>query len=155
MGLAARLETLGIGLPALPAPIGAFLPAKQHGDLLFVSGQLPLVDGSPLAIGRVGTGPDDVDAELARLCARQCAINGLAAAVASVGSLDGLAGVVRVGGFVVSAPQFFGQPAVVDGASGLLIELFGDEGRHARAAVGVAALPLDCPVEVEFTFALR
>lgn len=144
-----RLETLGIRLPLPTAPIGAFLHAKLAGRTLYVSGQLPLLDDAPLAAGAVG---ESVDAELAYACARRCAINGLAAAASVLGSVDRISEVLRVGGFVVSAPGFDRQPAVVNGASDLLIDVFGERGRHARAAVGVAALPLGCPVEVEFTF---
>lgn len=141
-----RLRELGIALPPVATPAGAYIPARRTGDLVFTSGQLPLVDGKLAATGKVG---GEVDGDEAHRCARICALNALAAIDALVG-LDTVTGVVKVVGFVASAPGFTGQPGVVNGASDLLGEVFGDAGRHARAAVGVAELPLGAPVEVEF-----
>jgi enamine deaminase RidA (YjgF/YER057c/UK114 family) len=141
-----RLRELGITLPAVAAPAGAYLPARRTGSLVFTAGQLPIADGRLLATGKVGA---EVDVEQARGLARVCVLNALAAVDALVG-LDAVVGVVRVVGFVASAPGFTDQPAVLDGASELLAEVFGEAGRHARAAVGVAELPKGAPVEVEF-----
>jgi enamine deaminase RidA (YjgF/YER057c/UK114 family) len=151
MPLLDRLKQLGIEIPA-PNPYGAYVPAKQSGNLLFVAGQLPRKDGKLLATGPV---PSACSLDHARLCARQCVINALAAAQQAIGDLDRLAGVVRVGAFVNSDPSFADQPKVADGASEFLLELFGDPGRHARAAVGVNALPANASVEIEFLFELR
>lgn len=144
-----RLRELGVALPEPPAPAGLYAPVKQSGSLLFVSGQLPLIDGRLPKTGLVG---DLVTAEEAQDLARQCAINALTLVRAHLGSLDRVAQVVRVGGFVASAAGFVDQPKVINGASQLLLDVFGEEGRHARAAVGVAQLPLGAPVEVEFLF---
>ncbi|MCW2497000.1 RidA family protein [Jatrophihabitans sp.] len=141
----ARLAELGITLPSVVPPLAAYVPAVRSGSLVFTSGQLPAVDGAIPRTGKVGAG---VSPEDAYLDARQCALNALAAVDALVG-LDSVVRVVKVVGFVASDPSFTGQPAVVNGASELLGEIFGDTGRHARSAVGVAALPLDVPVEVE------
>lgn len=145
-----RLAELGLTLPAVPAPAGAYIPARRTGALVFTAGQVPLVDGKPAALGKVGA---EVDADEAYRLARICALNALAAVDALVG-IDAVAGVVKVVGFVASAPGFTGQPAVVNGASDLLGEVFGDAGRHARSAVGVAELPLGVPVEVELVVEL-
>lgn len=147
----ARLQALGITLPDAPAPVAAYVPARRVGNLLFVSGQIPILDGGLMAKGRV---PDQVSPERATECARQCALNGLAVARTAVGSLDAIKSVVRVGCFVASEPGFGGQPAIANGASELLVDVFGDAGRHARAAVGSVALPLNVPVEIEFIFEL-
>ncbi|MFK4851417.1 RidA family protein [Microbacterium sp. ZW T6_19] len=146
-----RLAELGIELPAVAAPVAAYVPAVVHGDLVYTSGQLPFSGGSLPTTGKVGA---EVSAEDANLYARTCALNALAAAADAAGGLDRIAGVLRVGGFVASTPDFTGQPGVINGASTVLGEIFGDAGRHARAAVGVSALPLDSPVEVEVTFIL-
>jgi enamine deaminase RidA (YjgF/YER057c/UK114 family) len=140
-----RLRELGITLPPVPPPAGAYLPARRVGSLVFTAGQLPLVDGRLTATGKVGA---EVDVEQARGLARQCALNALAAIDALVG-IDAVAGVVKVVGFVASAPAFNAQPQVLNGASELFAEVFGEAGRHARSAVGVAELPLNAPVEVE------
>ena len=140
-----RLAELGIALPAVVPPVAAYVPAVRTGSLVYTSGQLPMVDGAMAHTGLVG-GP--VSAEQAKEQARVCALNALAAVDALVG-LDSVTRVVKVVGFVASAPGFTGQPGVVNGASELLGEVFGDAGVHARSAVGVAALPLDAPVEVE------
>ncbi len=150
--LAERLATLGLVLPEVVPPVAAYLPAKRHGDLVHTAGQLPFVSGALAATGKVGDGHGLVPASDAAQCARLCALNAVAAAAAAVGGLERLTGVLRVTGFVASDPSFTGQPGVVNGASELLSELFGEHGRHARSAVGVAVLPLDSPVEVEVVF---
>jgi enamine deaminase RidA (YjgF/YER057c/UK114 family) len=151
MTATARLAELGIELPKVAAPVAAYVPAVRSGDLVFTSGQLPTVAGELLARGLVGTA---VEPELAKELARTCALNALAAVDALVG-LDAVVRVVKVVGFVASAAGFTGQPGVVNGASELLGEVFGDAGIHARSAVGVAVLPLDAPVEVELVVEVR
>lgn len=142
----ARLAELGIELPVPPAPAAAYIPVARAGALLFTAGQLPLSDGVLLATGRVGA---TVDRDTAIACARQCAINVLAQVRAELGSLDAVSRVVKLTVFVASEPSFTEQHIVANGASELFAEVFGDIGRHARSAVGVAVLPLDAPVEVE------
>ena len=145
-----RLSELGISLPDPPKPVASYVPAIQSGSLLYVSGQLPFRDGELMTVGPV---PSAVSIESAMEGARWCAINGLAVARQSLdGELDRLRRVVRVGVFVQSDDRFDAQPKVANGASDLLVEVLGDAGRHARAAVGVNALPLDTAVEVEFVF---
>ncbi|MFJ2369596.1 RidA family protein [Microbacterium sp. NPDC087665] len=151
MSISARLAELGIELPAVAAPVAAYVPAVVHAGLIYTSGQLPFADGALPATGKVGAA---VDADDAKSYARTCALNALAAAADAAGGVDRIAGVLRVGGFVASVPEFTGQPGVINGASEVLGEIFGDAGRHARAAVGVPVLPLDSPVEVEVTFLL-
>ncbi|WP_345752032.1 RidA family protein [Microbacterium rhizophilus] len=151
MSVSARLAELGIELPPVVSPVAAYIPAKVHGDVVQTSGQLPMVDGSLSATGKVGA---EVSAEDARDLARRCALNALAAAADAAGGVDRLAGVLKVTGFVASDPSFTGQPGVINGASEVLGEIFGDEGRHSRSAVGVSVLPLDAPVEVEVAFTL-
>jgi enamine deaminase RidA (YjgF/YER057c/UK114 family) len=142
----ARLAELGITLPAPYAPVAAYIPTRRTGNLLVVSGQVPLRAGKLIAEGPV---PSRVSPDTARECARQCVMNGLAAAKAALGSLAAVRQVVRLGVFVCSDPGFTAQPQVANGASELLVEIFGESGRHARAAVGSVALPLGAPVEVE------
>lgn len=154
MSVSAALARLGIELPSVVPPVAAYVPAKAHGDLVFTAGQLPMVSGALPATGKVGDGPDLVSPDHARSYARQCALNALAAAAAAVGGVDRLSGVVKVVGFVASVPDFTGQPGVINGASEVLGEIFGDAGRHARSAVGVTVLPLDSPVEVEVIFSI-
>lgn len=149
----ARLAELGITLPTVAPPAGAYVPARRAGSLVFTAGQIPLVDGKPAATGKVGA-DDGVTPEQGRELARLCALNALAAVDALVG-IDSVVGVVKVVGFVASAPRFVGQPAVVNGASELFAEVFGEAGQHARSAVGVAELPLDAPVEVEIIVEVR
>lgn len=144
-----RLEELGITLPEAPAPLAAYRPWTKTGNLLFVSGQLPLIKGELAYRGKAGK---DHDLDAARQAARITAINGLAQAKTALGSLNKISGCVRIGGFINSSPGFIEQPAVLNGASELLVEVFGERGRHARAAVGVSELPLDATVEVEFLF---
>jgi enamine deaminase RidA (YjgF/YER057c/UK114 family) len=140
-----RLQELGINLPPVSAPLAAYVPARRSGRLVFTSGQLPFVDGALPMTGKVGAA---VSLEDAGSLARTAALNALAAVHDLVG-LDAVVGVVKVVGYVASAPEFTGQPAVVNGASALLGEVFGTAGAHARSAVGVAVLPLDSPVEIE------
>jgi len=150
------LKRLGIALPTPPAPVAAYIPARIGGgagsQLLIVSGQVPFRDGKLIATGTV---PSAVSMELARECSRQCAINGLAAAKAALGSLSRVTQVLRVGVFVACDAGFTEQPKVANEASELLVEVFGESGRHARAAVGTNALPLGAPVEVEFLFEVK
>ncbi len=142
----ARLAELGIEIPEVAAPLAAYVPAVRSGDLVFTAGQLPLVKGELMAAGVVGA---DVDPDTAAACARQCALNALAAVASVVDDLSKVARVVKVVGFVASTAEFTGQPAVVNAASSVLREVFGDAGVHARSAVGVASLPMGAPVEVE------
>ena len=141
-----RLAELGLTLPPVTAPLAAYVPALRTGAYVYVSGQVPVVDGKLPATGKVGA---EVSAADAAGLARACTLNAIAAAAAAAGGLDRIRRIVKVTGFVASAPGFTGQPQVVNGASELLIEVFGEEGRHARSAVGVAELPLGAPVEVE------
>jgi len=141
----ARLKQLGVALPEVVAPLASYVPAVRTGNLVYTSGQLPIEGGKLARTGKVGAG---VSPEEAKALARICALNALAA-VGSVVGLDAVARVVKVVGFVASAPGFNGQPSVVNGASELLTDVFGDQGVHARSAVGVLELPLDAPVEVE------
>ncbi len=145
-----KLASLNINLPAPTAAVGAYVPAKRIGNLVYLSGQLPMKDGKLLAMGPV---PTKCSVDDAKTAMRQCVVNALAA-VNAIGLLDQIKSVVRIGAFVASETSFTQQPAVANGASEFLIELFGDAGRHARAAVGVNVLPLDASVEVEFLFEL-
>lgn len=150
-----RLAELGLTLPAVVAPVGSYTPALRVGDLVYTSGQLPAVDGELRLRGKVSEGAEGiVSPEEANGAARQCALNALAAIDAVVG-IDAIVQVVKVTGFVASAPGFTGQPGVLNGASDLLGEIFGDQGVHARSAVGVAELPLGAPVEVELIVQVR
>ncbi len=141
-----RISELGITLPQVATPAGAYVPAVVSGNLVFTAGQIPLVDGKLVATGKVGK---DLSAEQAKEIARICALNAVAAVKSVIGDLDRVKKVVKVVGFVSSTPDFTAQPSVVNGASELLEQIFGDKGIHARSAVGVAVLPLDAPVEVE------
>jgi enamine deaminase RidA (YjgF/YER057c/UK114 family) len=153
--VADRLAQLGIELPEVAVPVAAYVPAVLNGGLLYTSGQLPFVDGALPESGKVGEGDRLVSAESARAHARQCALNAVAAAADVLdGDLDRVTRVVKVTGFVASDPSFTCQPGVINGASEMLGEIFGDAGRHSRSAVGVAVLPLDSPVEVEVVFAI-
>ncbi|MEJ3404903.1 RidA family protein [Rathayibacter sp. YIM 133350] len=148
-----RLAELGITLPAVATPAGAYVPAVVSGNFVYTAGQLPYVDGALPALGKVGDGDGLVPASDAKGYARQSVLNALAAVEDAIGSLDRVTQVVKVTGFVASDPSFSGQPGVINGASEVLGEIFGDAGRHARSAVGVAVLPLDAPVEVELIVA--
>lgn len=148
------LRRLGLTLPAAPKPVAAYIPAVRSGSLLFISGQIPLAEGKLLATGQVGA-EGGVSLETAIACARQCCLNGLAAAAAELGSIDEIRRVVRIGVFVAAGSTFTDHPKVANGASELLVAIFGEAGRHARAAVGAPSLPLGAPVEVEFLFEVR
>jgi enamine deaminase RidA (YjgF/YER057c/UK114 family) len=141
-----RLAALGLSVPAVTLPLAAYVPAVRSGNFVYTSGQLPMIDGALAATGKLGAGisPEE-GAELAKVCA----LNAIAAVKAVIGDLDKVVRVVKVVGFVASTPDFTGQPGVINGASLLLREAFGEAGVHARSAVGVASLPLDAPVEVE------
>lgn len=145
MNTSARLAELGIELPPVVAPLAAYVPAVRTGNLVYTAGQLPIRDGELLRTGKVGA---QVSPEQAQELARVCALNALAAVHSLVG-IDSVTRVVKVVGFVASAPGFNGQPVVVNGASELIGEVFGEAGAHARSAVGVSELPRDAPVEVE------
>lgn len=148
-----KLTSLGITLPAAPKAVANYLAAVQAGDMVYVSGQLPMKDGALMCTGKLGK---DVSIEEGQAAARQCAINALAALSGVIdGQWDRVAQVVRLGGFVASVDGFNDQPKVVNGASDLMVEVFGEKGRHARAAVGVNELPLGAAVEVEFLFRLN
>jgi enamine deaminase RidA (YjgF/YER057c/UK114 family) len=141
-----RLAELGLTVPEVPKPVASYVPALRSGSQVFTSGQLPMRDGALITVGKVG---GEVTAEQAVDCARQCALNALAAVASVVGDLSAVRRIVKVVVYVASTPDFTGQPGVANGASELLGSAFGDLGQHARSAVGVAVLPLDAPVEVE------
>jgi enamine deaminase RidA (YjgF/YER057c/UK114 family) len=151
-GAAERLAALGLTLPPVTAPVAAYVPAVRTGTYVYTSGQLPVVDRKLPAVGKVGA---EVSAEDAAGMARTCALNALAAAAAAAGGLEAIRRIVKVTGFVASAPGFGGQPQVINGASELLIEVFGEDGKHSRSAIGVAELPLNAPVEVELIAEVR
>ena len=146
-----RLAGLGITLPAVTAPVAAYVPALRWGDLVFSSGQLPFVDGQLTATGKVGA---EVSVDDAAACARTAALNAVAAVAEQAGSVDAIERVVKVVVFVACNPDFTGQPQVGNGASNVLQEIFGEQGQHARSAVGVTSLPLNAPVEVELIVAV-
>jgi enamine deaminase RidA (YjgF/YER057c/UK114 family) len=143
-----KIKELGILLPEAPKPVAAYIPAKQSGKLVFTAGQLPMVQGELISKGLLG---QDVEIEEANKAARICTLNALAAIKGVIGDLDRIKQVVRVVGYVASVPTFTQQPAVVNGASELLLEIFGENGKHARSAVGMAVLPLNASVEIELT----
>lgn len=146
MSANAKIRQLGITLPEVAKPAGAYVPAVQSGNLVFTAGQIPLVEGKLIATGKVGK---EISVEQAKDIARICALNAVSAIKGVVGDLDRVKKVVKVVGFVASTPDFTQQPQVINGASELLEQIFGENGIHARSAVGVAVLPLDAPVEVE------
>ena len=150
-----RLSELGIDIPDVVAPVAAYVPAVVHGDLVFTAGQLPMVSGALPATGKVGDGHGLVPAADAKDYARIAALNALAAVKSVLGSLDRVTSIVKVTGYVASHPDFTGQPGVVNGASDVLGQIFGDLGIHARSSVGVAVLPLDSPVEIELIVAFK
>ncbi len=150
-----RLTALGLSLPAVAAPAGSYVPALVSGATVWTSGQLPLIDGRLLATGLVGERDGDVSPAVATQCAQTAALNALAAIASACGGLDRVGRIVRVVGYVASAPGFTAQPGVVNGASDLLVAVFGEQGRHTRSAVGVASLPLGAPVEIEIQATLR
>lgn len=141
-----RIIELGLELPPVAAPAGAYLPAVISGNLVFTAGQIPLIDGKLMATGKVGA---ELTADEGKAIAARCCLNAIAAVESVIGDLDRVKRVVKVVGFVSSTPDFTAQPSVLNGASELLEQIFGEAGRHARSAVGVASLPLDAPVEVE------
>ena len=143
-----KLVSQGLKLPDAPKPVAAYIPAKQSGKLVFTAGQLPMVQGELISKGLLGQG---VEIEEANKAARICTLNALAAIKGVIGDLDRIKQVVRVVGYVASVPTFTQQPAVVNGASELLLEIFGENGKHARSAVGMAVLPLNASVEIELT----
>lgn len=143
------LAGLGLTLPTPPKPVAAYIPVRRSGNLLFVSGQIPIVDG---VVMETGTVPDKVSVERARECAQRCVLNALAIVKGELGELSRVTQVVRLGVFVACGAGFGDQPKVANGASELLEKVFGERGRHARAAVGAPSLPLNVPVEVEFVF---
>ncbi|HEY8676108.1 MAG TPA: RidA family protein [Candidatus Dormibacteraeota bacterium] len=148
MALTDQLAALGLTLPQPLAPLASYLPARRAGDLLYLSGHVSRADGTVVA-GVVG---DDIDPATAAILARAVALDLLASAAAALGSVDNIAGVLRITGFVRSAPGFGGQPGVINGASDLFVDLFGERGRHARSAIGVGELPLGAAVEIEAIF---
>lgn len=150
MSIESKLEELGLSLPEAPKPVAAYVPAVSSRGQVIVSGQLPMQNGELISTGKI---PSQVSIEEAQAAARQCVLNGLAVLKAELGGdLSRLVRLVRIGAFVQSDDDFFAQPQVANGASEFLLELLGDAGRHARAAVGVNALPLNASVEIEFTF---
>ncbi len=143
-----NIKNLGFSLPDAPKPVAAYIPAKQTGNLVFTAGQLPMVNGELISKGLLG---QDVEIDEANKAARICTLNALAAIKGVIGDLDRIKQIVRVVGYVASVPTFTQQPAVVNGASEFLLELFGEKGKHARSAVGMAVLPLNASVEIELT----
>jgi enamine deaminase RidA (YjgF/YER057c/UK114 family) len=150
--VADRLSELGLTLPAAPVPVANYVPARQFGDLVFASGQTPTVDGRLTMRGKLGA---EITVEQGQEGARLCALNCLAAVAGLLGDLDRVAAVLKLTGYVASAPGFVDQPAVINGASVLLEQVLGDAGRHARAAIGLAELPGGAPVEVDLVLAVR
>ena len=144
----AELAKIGLSVPDAPKPVAAYIPAKQTGNLVFTAGQLPMVNGELISKGLLG---QDVEIDEANKAARICTLNALAAIKGVIGDLDRIKQIVRVVGYVASVPTFTQQPAVVNGASELLLEIFGENGKHARSAVGMAVLPLNASVEIELT----
>ncbi len=142
------IKELGLEIPDAPKPVAAYIPAKQTGNLIFTAGQLPMVNGELISKGLLG---QDVEIDEANKAARICTLNALAAIKGVIGDLDRIKQIVRVVGYVASVPTFTQQPAVVNGASELLLEIFGNNGKHARSAVGMAVLPLNASVEIELT----
>jgi enamine deaminase RidA (YjgF/YER057c/UK114 family) len=143
-----KILELGLELPKISTPIASYIPAKKVGNLVFTSGQLPMVNGELTNTGFLGK---EVSIEDANRAAQVCTLNALAAVKGLIGDLDLIKSIIRVVGYVASTPEFTKQPAVVNGASDLLLQIFGDEGKHARSAIGVSALPLNAPVEIELT----
>ena len=147
-----RLAEKGLIVPPVSVPVAAYVPAVRGGNLVFTSGQLPMLDGQIMATGRLGV---NVDEATAAACAQQCALNALSAVKSVIGDLDKVVRVVKVVGFVASDPAFTNQPVVVNGASAVFAQAFGDDGIHARSSLGVAVLPLNSPVEVELIVEVR
>ncbi len=145
-------EIIGYELPSAPKPVAAYVPAQISGNLIFTSGQLPMKEGKLIAEGKVGA---EVEEDKAIECARTCALNCLSAMKSVIGNLDKIEQVVKVVAFINSAPEYSSQPKVANGASEFLIQVFGERGKHARSAVGVSALPLNAPVEIEMIFRIK
>jgi enamine deaminase RidA (YjgF/YER057c/UK114 family) len=152
MSIDARIQQLGLAIPGLVPPVASYLPAVRVGNLVWASGATPTIDGLLTVTGKLGAG---VSLEQGQAAARLSALNCLANALAVIGSLDDIARIVKVNGYVASAEGFVDQPEVINGASDLLVEIFGESGKHARAAIGVAELPRGAPVEVEMTLELK
>ena len=152
MSIEQRIQELGFELPDAPKPAGSYIPAKISGSLVFTAGQLPLIDGQLMQTGKLGS---DLEIERGYELAQRCALNALAAIKDVIGDLDRITDVVKVVGFVASTPEFTMQPKVINGASELLQQIFGEKGIHARSAVGVPVLPLDSPVEVELIVSFK
>lgn len=146
------LETMGLTLPEAPKPVASYIPAQPSDNQVFISGQIPVRGGELMAKGSV---PTHTSLQDATACARQCTLNALACLKAEIGDLSRVTRVVKVGVFVASEPGFGDQPKIANGCSDLLVEIFGERGKHARAAVGVSALPLNVPVEIEFIFEIK
>ncbi len=155
MSVEQRLASLGYPLPNVATPVGNYVPARRLGNVVYTSGQLPVVEGSLAAQGTVGNRAHDVTPERASECARIAVVNGLAAVAAVAGGLDNISGVVRMTGYIAATPDFADHPGVLNAASLLLAETFGESGRHARSVVGVASLPLGSPVEIELILELK
>ncbi len=147
-----RLKELGIVIPYAPKPVAAYIPAKKVGNLIFTAGQLPMVNGELISKGLLG---QDVEIDEATKAARICTLNALAAIKSVIGDLNQIKQIVKVVGYVASVPIFTQQPAVVNGASELLLDIFGENGKHARSAVGMAALPLNASVEIELIIEVK
>ena len=147
-----RLIELGLSVPEVPKPVAAYIPAQKTGNVIFTAGQLPMVNGELISKGLLG---QDVEIEQAYKAARICTLNALAAIKGLIGDLDQIQQIVRVVGYVASVPTFTQQPAVVNGASELLLEIFGENGKHARSAVGMAVLPMNASVEIELTVEVK
>jgi len=147
-----RISELGLTIPSVPAPLAAYVPAVRTGNYVYTSGQLPFINGELIAIGQVHA---EVDLDTAVLCARQCALNALAAVKSAITTLDDIEQIVKVVGFVSAPHDFAHHPRVINGASELLGEIFGEAGKHARSAVGVSSLPMGAPVELEMVVRIR
>jgi enamine deaminase RidA (YjgF/YER057c/UK114 family) len=152
VSIESRLKEIGLSLPDAPKPVAAYIPAKQTGNLVFTAGQLPMVNGELISKGLLG---QNVEIDEAYKAARICTLNALAAIKGVIGDLDRIKQIVRVVGYVASVPTFTQQPAVVNGTSELLLEIFGENGKHARSAVGIAVLPLNASVEIELTVEIK
>lgn len=150
-----KLALMGLTLPVVPAPLAAYVPATQSGNLVFTAGQLPFVDGTLLATGPVGEGEYFVDIETGKAAAARAVLNALAAVKTVTGDLDRIVKVVKMTGFIACSPEFTSHAAVMNGASELLLEIFGEPGKHARSAVGMTSLPLNAPVELELVVEVR
>lgn len=152
MSIESKLKAMGLTLPEPPQPIGSYVPFVITSNLLFLSGILPLVNGKLLKSGKVGS---EITAEEGAKCAKIATLNGLAVVKNAIGDLDNIVKCVKLTGYVAGTTEFYSQPSVLNGASDLLYEIFGERGRHARAAVGVSALPINSPIEIDFIFEIK